>query len=144
MPSILDTHYDHNCHQLLPKVNDFISEDDLDTFEGDLRYQAIDPATASPEAIASFRQVFEEAQKAKATSPKLGRMKLRDLRSSEYRCAVVVREGSDLFITLWVRRDPKGDVYVLMPRNQGNPHASYHRDGTFHHKSYGHQMAGSK
>jgi hypothetical protein len=141
------TYYDHRCHQVLPKPSepqDFISEDDLNTFEGYLRYQAIDPTTASQEVLAQFREVFEEAQKAKAATPKLGRMKLRDVRPGEYRYAVVVRDGSDLLLTMWIRRDPKGDVYALMPRSRGNPHASYHRDGTFHHKSDGHQMAVSK
>src|SRR5260370_25273917 len=73
-------------------------------------------------------------------------MKLRDLRPGEYRYAVVVREGPDLFMTMWIRRDPKGDVYVMVVRGRGewNPHASYHRDGTFHHKSYDHQMVVSK
>lgn len=146
---MLTTYYDHRVHQILPmtsKLQDFNSEDDLNTFEGYLRYQAIDPTTASQEVLAAFRKAFDEAQEAKATTPKLGRMKLRNLRTGEYRYAVVVREGSDLLMTMWVRRDPKGDAYVLMPRSrgQGNPHASYHRDGTFHHKSYGHQMAVSK
>jgi hypothetical protein len=145
------TYYDHNVHQLLPtapsRASNFISEDDLNSFEGYLCYQAIDPTTASPGTLASFRETFEEAQKAKAAAPKLRPLKkLRDLKPGEYRYAVVVREGSDLFITLWVRRDPKGDVYVLMPRSrgQGNPHASYHRDGTFHYKSYGRPMAVKK
>jgi hypothetical protein len=149
MTQMSSTYYDHRCHQVLPKPDepqDFIGEDDLDTFEGYLRYQSIDPTTTSLEVLEQIRAAFEEAQKATAATPKLGRMKLRDLRPGEYRYAVVVRVGSDLFMTLWVRRDPKGDVYALMPRShgQGNPHASYHRDGTFHHKSYGHQMAVSK
>ena len=71
-----------------------------------------------------------------------GRMKLRDLKPGEHRYAVAVREGSDLFMTLFIRRDPKGDVYVMIPRRRGseNPHASYHRDGTLHHKNYDRPM----
>jgi len=145
------TYYDHRVHQILPMLfsaesgeSDFISEDDLNTFKGYLHYQAVDPTATSPEVLAQFRKAFDDAQETIATTPKIGRMKLRGLRPGEYRYAVVVRVGSDLLLTMWVRRDPKGDVYALMPRNRGNPHASYHRDGTFHHKSYDHQMAVSK
>src|SRR6266699_371046 len=57
--------------------------------------------------------------------------------------AVAVRDENDLFLWLRIRRSPAGDVYVALPtgRNQlewkkWNPHASYHRDGQFHHKSF--------
>jgi len=43
---------------------------------------------------------------------------------------------------MWIKCAPKGDIYVMYPRADGsNPHASYHRDGTFHHKSYGTKSA---
>ncbi len=57
--------------------------------------------------------------------------------------AVAVRDGNDLFLWLQIRRSPAGDVYVAIPtgRNQlewkkWNPHASHHKDGHFHHKSF--------
>jgi hypothetical protein len=127
-------------------TSNFISEDDLDTFEGWLRYQAFDPTTATPEELAAFRQLFEEAQAKTAATPKLGLMKLNALKPGEYRYTVAVREGPDLLMTLLIRRDPKGDVYVMVPRGRGkwNPHASYHRDGTFHHKSHDHKMLADK
>jgi hypothetical protein len=61
----------------------------------------------------------------------------------EFRYAVAVREGSELWLTLWVRRSAKGDVYVLIPRNDSDwePHTSYHRDGTFHAKSFDRKFA---
>jgi hypothetical protein len=40
MPPTLATYYDHRVHQIPPVTSepqDFISEDDLDTFEGYLR-----------------------------------------------------------------------------------------------------------
>src|SRR5205085_12023482 len=40
-----------------PMASDFISEDDLDTFEGWMRYQAFDRASATPEEVAAFRQL---------------------------------------------------------------------------------------
>ena len=43
-------------------VKELISEDDLDTFEGWLRYQAIDVATATPEVLAMLRSIFDEGR----------------------------------------------------------------------------------
>jgi hypothetical protein len=53
--------------------------------------------------------------------------------------AVAVRDGSDLWLTLWVRRSKKGEFFVMIPRKDRSwdPHGSYHLDGTFHHKSHG-------
>jgi hypothetical protein len=58
--------------------------------------------------------------------------------------AVAVRD-SGLWLTLWVRRSWKREFFVFMPRADGsNPHASYHLDGTFHHKSDGRTFAERK
>ncbi len=124
--------------------SDFISEDDLNTFEGYLRLQSIDPLTTAPDVLAQFRQFFDEAMIARA-APKRGTMKFKAV-PGESRYAVAVREGDDLWLTAWVTRAPKGDVYVLIPRNDGdwNPHTSYHRDGTFHSKSFNHKMSSSQ
>jgi hypothetical protein len=37
---------------------EFISEDDLHTFEGWLRYQGFDVATTSPQDLAMWRELF--------------------------------------------------------------------------------------
>jgi hypothetical protein len=57
--------------------------------------------------------------------------------------AVAVRDGSDLFLWIRLRRAPKGDLYYIFPTGRHgrawkrwNPHGSLHRDGTLHHKSY--------
>src|SRR5258708_13438470 len=65
-------------------------------------------------------------------------MKLQATVSGEYLYAVAIRDGSNLWLTLWVRRSRKGDVFVLVPRaeRKWTPHASYHVDGTLHVKSY--------
>jgi hypothetical protein len=125
--------------------SDFISEDDLNTFEGYLRFQAVDPLTATSDDLAMFRQCFDEAMAAVSTTPKLGAMKFKAI-PGEFRYAVAVREGSDLWLTTWVKRAPKGDVYVVIPRSDGhwNPHSSYHRDGTTHSKSFNHKLSSSK
>jgi hypothetical protein len=65
-------------------------------------------------------------------------------KQDEFKYAVAIRVGTDLWLTMTVRRDHKGDVYVTYPRHEGNPHASYHRDGTFHLKSDDHKTMSSK
>ena len=61
---------------------------------------------------------------------------------SEHRYAVAVREGSDLWLTLWVRRSWKGEFFVMVPRadRDWDIHTSYHLDGTLHMKSYGRRV----
>ena len=115
--------------------DDFISDDDLKTFGGWLRYQGM--SAASAEELEVLRGVFEDVMKRPAAAQMVGLMKLRPI-PGEHRYAVAVRDGTDLRLTLWVRRAAKGDVYVLYPRaDRGwNPHTSYHRDGTLHLKSY--------
>ena len=119
-------------------MQDFISEDDLKTFEGWLKYQGVDMASTTPEQLTMWRGYFNEATAGSAATPKVGLMKLRPV-PGEYRYAVAVREGSDLWLTLWVRRSRKGEFFVMVPRGdrEWDPHTSYHLDGTFHSKSHG-------
>jgi hypothetical protein len=123
-----------------------ISEDDLATFEGWLRYQGIDAATLAPEELENWRSIFDEVRENAAALPKVRRMKLRPLVPDKHRYAVAVREGSDLWLMLWVRRSPKPDFCVFMPRGDRgwNPHASYHRNGTLHQKSSDHKFGSQK
>jgi hypothetical protein len=120
---------------------DFISEEDLQTFEGWLNYQGIDPSTTESEDLAIWRREFEEASQRHELRRIVGVMKLRQV-PGEYRYAVAERDGANLFLTLWVRRSVKGDVFVLVPRGDRswNPHTSYHRDGTVHVKSYDYKL----
>ncbi len=119
-------------------VDKFISEDDLATFEGWLKYQGIDPATTSPEELKRWREYFAQISAQRSVTPKVGLMKLQQA-SSEHRYAVAVRDGSCLWLALWVRRSSKPEYFVFMPRADGewNVHTSYHRDGRLHLKSYG-------
>jgi hypothetical protein len=50
-------------------MSEFISEDDLKTFEGWLGYQGIDLKTAPPDELAQWRAIFDEISK--KPSPKL-------------------------------------------------------------------------
>ena len=122
-------------------MQEFISEDDLQTFDGWLRYQAVDVAKTTPEELAIWRGFFEEARQRSAASPKVGLMKLQPV-AGEHRYAVAVREDADLWLTLWVRRSRKGEFFVMMPRGDQDwdPHTSYHLDGTLHMKSHDHKM----
>jgi hypothetical protein len=65
-------------------------------------------------------------------------VQLKPQRKNEHRYAVAIREGSNLWLTLWVKRSPKGEFFVFVPRSERKwtPHASYHLDGTHHMKSY--------
>lgn len=53
--------------------------------------------------------------------------------------AAAVSDGAALYRVLLVRRDPRSDVYVAMlgaAASGMNPHASQHRDGRGHQKSF--------
>jgi hypothetical protein len=119
-------------------MDDFISEDDLLTFEGWLRYQAADPTAMTPEQLTEWQGLFDELMERRKTGPKVGLMKLQPV-PGEQKYAVAIRDGSDLWLTLWVRCSRKGEIFVMYPRpdRDWQAHASYHLDGTLHQKSYG-------
>lgn len=93
-------------------MQEFISEDSLKTFDGWMKYQAVDPAMLTPEQLATWRQAFEDVQRRRAARPKVGLMKLQPV-PGEYRYAVAVEDGADLWLTLWVRRSRKGSDGIL-------------------------------
>jgi hypothetical protein len=116
----------------------FVSEDDLQTFHGFLKYQGVDPAMLTPNELAMWRGYFDEAARNRASAPKVGLMKLGPV-PGEQKYAVAIRDGADLWLTMWVRCSPKGEVFIMYPRAgraAGDPHASYHLDGIFHQKSH--------
>jgi len=125
-------------------MQEFISEDDLNTFEGWLKYQGIDPSLP-PERIAPFRKIYDEEIVPRRATPKIGRMQLRKI-PGEYRYAVALDEGDgNLWLTLWVKRSRKGEFFVMVPRDsKWDPHESYHLDGTYHSKSYGEPFSTGK
>jgi hypothetical protein len=88
-------------------TTEFISEDDLLTFEGWSKYQGADLATMPPDDLTLWKECFEQAKRAQETSPKVGLMRLRRVPGQE-QYAVAIRNGSDLWLTLWVRCSPKG------------------------------------
>jgi hypothetical protein len=122
-------------------VSEFISEDDLKTFEGWMRYQGIDVADLDPAELATWRGTFADVTARAAATPKVGLMKLRSI-PGEHRWAVAIRDGAYLWLTLWVRRSPKGEFFVMIPRGEKgwDPHTSYHLNGTVHGKSHGQKI----
>jgi hypothetical protein len=127
------------CSRSYDQRTKFISEDDLDSFEIWLKYQRVNPT--NPDELAEWRASFEEEKASK--SAKVGLMKLesRPMAPGEYRYGVAVRdEDANLWLTLWVRRSPKPDYFIMMPRGDRgwNPHTSYHVDGRLHSKSFRH------
>jgi len=55
-------------------VQEFISADDLDMFEGWLGCQAIDAASATPEVLAMWCSIFDEGRARSLVTPKVGLM----------------------------------------------------------------------
>lgn len=119
-------------------MDEFISEDDLKSFDGWLRYQGIDATEITPEELETWRRIFEDARQCSAVNPNVGLMKLQPV-PGEYRYAVVVRDLADLRITLWVKRSRKGEFFILLPRGDRawDVHTRYHLDGTLHMTSHG-------
>src|SRR5262249_11482431 len=115
---------------------EYISEDNLNTYEGWLNYQAFDLSTLSDEEVAGVRELFDEAVRARATARKVGRMKLKRPGDSTY--AIAIRDDADLWLALWIQRSSKSDIFMFQPTTDGNwnPQSSLHKDGTFHMKSH--------
>lgn len=118
-------------------MDEFISEDGLNTFEGWSRYQAINLSTLTEEQLATWRGFFDEARRRSEANPKVGLMKLQPV-PGEFKYAVAVREGDGLWLVLWVRRSPKGEFFVMKPigDREWDPHTSYHLNGNVHMKSH--------
>ena len=90
-----------------------------------------------PEGTESVLRHAYESSRAAVPAHDVRYMSSKPCPAGQYRYAVAIEEGGNLWLTLWVKRDPRA-CYVLYPRGPGawNPHASYHRDGRYHHKSH--------
>jgi hypothetical protein len=116
-------------------MDEFISEDDLLTFESWLsKYQGYNPAALTPDELTMWRETFDELTRLRESSPRVGLMKLRVV-TGEQKYAVAIQDHSGLWLTMWVRcSSPKGEIFIMYPRagDAGNSHASYHENGKFH------------
>ena len=110
----------------------------LETFEDWLRYQHLHGQPLPVEAESSLRAAYEHTKKA-AEAHDVTAVVRRPPRSGEYRYGIAIEDDGQLWLTLWVKRSPNGEYFICYPRGRGtwNPHASYHRDGRYHQKSYG-------
>ena len=75
--------------------DEFVSEDDLLTFEGFLKYQAV-PTTSTPEELELWRGLFDEAMRRRESSPKVGLMKLQAVpgeQSTRWHCGTGLSFG---------------------------------------------------
>jgi hypothetical protein len=115
---------------------EYLSEHDLATYEGWLRFQGIDLSSLTEGDSDGVRELFDKAVIARATKRKVGRMKLNRPGQSGY--AIAVRDDGDLWLALWIKRSARAEVFIFHPTADGNwnPHSSLHRDGTFHLKSH--------
>jgi hypothetical protein len=115
---------------------EYISEDDLNTYKGWLKYQGLELSTLNEEEAAEMRELFDRAVSTRAKARKVGRMKL--MRPGDSTYAIAIRDGSNLWLALWIRRSAKPEYFIFHPTTDGNwnPHSSLHKDGTFHLKSY--------
>jgi hypothetical protein len=120
-----------------PPHREYVSEDELNTYEGWLKYQAVDLSDLSDEEAAAMRDLFDETVSRRMTAKMVGRMKLKRPGESTY--AIAIRDGADLWLALWIKRSVRSEYFIFHPTSDGswNPHSSLHKDGTFHMKSYG-------
>ena len=65
----------------------FISEDNVQTFQGWLKYQGIEAGALSPQDIEMWRSIFDDVEKGRLARTKVGMMKLR-ANPGEHRYAV--------------------------------------------------------
>jgi len=117
----------------------------MDDFEAWLlSAQGIAADSLTPEQLALFRQYFGEAVR-KTANWSAQPAPSRSLRNNDRRYAVAIQDGDDLGLTFWIKRSAKGEIFLLYPRDpEMDPHASYHRDGTYHQKSYRQAMSVQK
>ena len=106
---------------MMTKKSRIFSEDDLSTFEGWLEaVQGIDPTKAAPDDLARWRALLDDRKPGPHVVMNLG-----PVSKGEHRHAVAVREASQLWLTLWVRRSRSG-IFVMVPRvdRKWDPHTS--------------------
>ncbi len=105
-----------------------------------MAYQAIDVPSLDEHELKEWRSDYDascEAQRQRKTWTPRIRSSVKDLLY-----AVAVRDASDLWLSLWVKRNSKSDYFVMFPRDEPgwDPHASYHSDGRLHQKSHDRKM----
>jgi hypothetical protein len=109
----------------------------VDTFEDWLKYQKLDSVVDQipADALAGMRSRFEDT---KARMDAFRPQVFKPGTTGGYCYAVAIEDGARLRLTFWIRRSMRGECFIMYPRDkEWDPHASYHRDGKYHQKSYG-------
>ena len=92
------------------------TEDELNTFEGWVRYRYFNLTAMSSDELAKLRRVFDDdMMREKPSRRPLGRMNLNPMAPGELRYAVAVRETDGLWLVLWIRRSSKPAVFIMHP-----------------------------
>jgi hypothetical protein len=116
----------------------------VDDFETWLSAQGITADSVTPEQLALLRQAFGEAGQ-QAANWRAQPAPSGSSRKSDRRYAVAIEDGGELGLTFWIKRSAKDEIFLFYPRDpEMDPHASYHRDGTYHQKSHGLAMSPQK
>jgi len=113
----------------------------MQTFEEFMAHQGLSPTDPEVGGLSDWLEEYEDACERARQTPPVGTRALRK-NPADLLYAVAVEDEAGLWLTLWVRRSPKSEYFVMIPRLDGewNPHASWHVDGGFHHKTYDHRI----
>jgi hypothetical protein len=108
-----------------------------DDFEAWIRFQGLAEDSLTVEQISRHRDDFAKLTK-QAENWRSQAAPSRSLRTGDRRYAVAIQDGDELGLSFWIRRSATGEIFLLYSRDgEMDPHASYHRDGTYHQKTYG-------
>jgi hypothetical protein len=66
-----------------------------------------------PKELKRWKEIFDEVMRLQETSPS-GLMKLRRVPGEE-KYAVAICDGTALWLTMWVRCSPKGEIFIMYP-----------------------------
>jgi len=105
-----------------------------DTFEDWMKRQKL-PQPMEDHLIGPLRAEFARD---KVRGDELRARELSPGTTGGFSYAVAIEEDGGLRLSLWIKRSLNGECFVFQPRDpEWNPHASYHKNGQYHQKSYG-------
>lgn len=110
-----------------------------------MAHQGLSPTHPEVGDLSDWQEAYEETCEKLRQARAVGTMRLRKS-AANLLYAVAVEDEAGLWLTLWVKRSRKPEYFVMIPRSnrKWDPHASWHFDGRFHHKTYDHRMASQK
>ena len=98
------------------KSQELIGYDNLPTFEEYLKFQGYDPDNLTSADRDMWRETYDIAMHRAATTPKAGpRKRFRRVRGQP-KYAVAIDDRFGLWLTLWVRCNQTGEIFIVIPR----------------------------